>query len=76
MYTAQRVEYSGGQIFGFEGGLPTRTLLSFLINSILGKYNDLVCFVPVVTLDSAQLQKHFMKVLESILQIGFHASKI
>ena len=71
MYTAQRIDYSGGQLFGQETESPTRTLLSFMISSAAGNYSDLVCFVPVVTLNFDILMTHFKKVLEGLGKIGF-----
>ena len=50
---------------------PTRTLLSFLISSVAGKYDDLVCFVPVVTLDSDLLKQHHKQVVEGLEKIGY-----
>jgi hypothetical protein len=71
VYTTQRADFSGGNIFGHELDKPTRTLLSFLINSVGGNYTDLICFIPVVTLNwTAQLQ-HFKNVATALDQIGF-----
>ena len=71
MYTAQRVEYSGGSFFGKELDRPTRTLLSFLINSLNCGYQDMICFVPVVTLDWKILLQSFIKVFSCLEEIGF-----
>ena len=76
VYTAQRIEYTGGQMFGMENGQPTRTLLSFMMSSVVGQYEDLVCFLPVVTLDANKLSEHFYKVLEAVTSIGFQAGII
>jgi hypothetical protein len=71
VYTAQRVEYSGGSFYGNENEEPTKTLLSFLISSVCGSYEDLVCFIPIVTLTWEILLAHFLKVLEALTKIGF-----
>ena len=71
VYTAQRADYAGGSLFGVESGEPTRTLLTFMINSIGGKYEDIVCFVPVTSLDWQTLLHHFMKVMSALQGIGF-----
>lgn len=65
------MEYSGGCFFGNESGTPTRTLLSFLITSIGGNYEDLVCFFPQVTLHWPVLKKNFEMVLKALQEIGF-----
>ena len=71
VYTSQRVDYSGGNFFGQECDEPTRTLLAFMISSVSGSYEDVVCFVPVVTLNSGVLRQHFSKVVEELGKIGF-----
>jgi hypothetical protein len=38
---------------------------------VAGDYSDMVCFVPVVTLNSATLQEHFHKVCEELENLGF-----
>lgn len=62
-------------MFGMENGQPTRTLLSFMLSSIIGNYEDLVCFLPVITLDANTLSDNFYKVLEAVTSIGFQAGK-
>ena len=76
VYTSQRAEYKGGKFFGHEQGVPTRTLLSFLISSLGGQYEDLVCFVPTVTLNAQSLFQHFQAVLKSLMSIGFFVAVI
>jgi hypothetical protein len=71
VYTAQRVEYAGGNFFGNETGSPTRTLLSFLVTSLGGAYEDMVCFIPTVTLNWSILLSNFLKVLRALHSIGF-----
>ena len=71
IYTAKRVEYSGGSFLGQELNEPTRTLLGFLVNSIRGKFQDMVCLVPVVTLDWKILLHSFLKVFTALEEIGF-----
>ena len=71
VYTSQRVEYSGGSFFGQESDAPTRTLLSFLIESMHGQYQDMVAMIPVVTLDWKILLSTFYKVFESLEEVGF-----
>jgi hypothetical protein len=71
VYTAQRVEYVAGNFFGNENGAPTRTLLSFLITSLGGNYEDLVCFAPTITLKWSDLLTHFEKVMRALVTVGF-----
>jgi hypothetical protein len=70
VYTAQRVEYVGGNFFGNENGESTRTLLSFLVSSLRGSYEDLICYVPITTLNWSTLLEHFNTVLKALFTVG------
>ena len=71
VYTSQRVEYVGGQFFGNENQAPTKTLLSFFLSSLHGSYEDLVCFVPMTSLTSSSLLRHFDDAIAKLQAIGF-----
>ena len=72
VYTAQRVEYSNSAFVGLtEDGLPAKTVLTFMVQSIAGKYKDVVCLVPVNKLDTALLRSWFDKVLNALNDIFF-----
>ena len=47
-------------------------MLSFLVSSLGGSYSDLVCFVPVVTLNWNILLFHFKKVMSALQTIGLN----
>ena len=51
--------------------MPTRTLLAFMINSLGGRFDDVVCFIPTVTLRWEALMSHFQKVFSALHSIGF-----
>ena len=51
VYTAQQVEYSDGSFVGLtEDSVPARSVLAFMVQSICGKYRDVVCLIPVIKL--------------------------
>ncbi len=50
-YTAQKIEYSGVQIFELEYDNLFRPAFHH-VEAKSGKYDDVVCFVPVVTVDA------------------------
>ena len=69
IYSAQRVEYSSGKLHGIDDGQVTKTLLCFMVSSVAGPFQDIVCLMPVVNLTSKTLHKYF----DSVLQIATNA---
>ena len=58
VYTAQSIEYSNGNFVGLtEKGKRAKTVLTFIIQSVSYKYNDVVCLLPVNQFDSEFLKK-------------------
>ena len=67
IYTASRIEYSNGSFIGLtDEGLPAKTVLAFMVQSIKSKYKDVVCLVPISKLDTATLRSWFDRVMISI----------
>ena len=70
VYTAQRVEYSNGAFVGLtEECTAAKTVLTFMIQSALGRYKDVVSLIPVNRLDTKLLQFWLMKVLKALHDI-------
>lgn len=70
IYTAQRVEYQSGKLSGYENQQTTKTLLCFMVSSVAGRYQDVVCLTPVVNLNSGVLHKLFPQVLQVVHNAG------
>ena len=67
IYTASRVEYSNGSFIGLtEEGVPAKTVLAFMVQSMRSNYKDVVCLVPVNKLDTAILRRWFDTVMTAI----------
>ena len=67
VYTAQRIEYCNGQFIGLtKDGTPSKTVLTFMVQSIYSKYRDVVCLVPISKLDSGLLREWFCKLMEGL----------
>ena len=69
--TDQHVEYVGGNFPGSCDDGITKGLFSVMINSLGGKYCDMVAMIPVVTLDSVKMKEVYTKVLKGVTNIGF-----
>ena len=64
IYTAQRVEYQLGKLYGCESQQTTTTFLCFVVSSVAGDYRDVVCLTPVVNLTSG------LQVLQVVHSVG------
>ena len=68
VYTAQCIEYCNGQFVGLtKDGIPEKTVLTFIVRLIYGKYKDVVCLIPITKLDSGLLCDWFFRVMEGII---------
>ena len=71
VYTAQSVELAGGRLYGETAGVVTKTLFCTHINSIAGKYEDMISMLPVPHVTRDDIEETFNKVLKGLTQIGF-----
>ncbi len=72
IYCAERAEYAGGRFFG--GGNSSdmcKTVLSFMVKSIGGKYSDMVALFPIRNLDSTKISELFNAGMCSLVDIGY-----
>ena len=64
VYTAQSIKYSNRNFVGLtEKGKRAKTVLTFIIQSVSYRYNDVVCLFPLNQFDSEFLKKWFDKVM-------------
>lgn len=71
VYSSKRVEYSNGRFFGYEDEEATKTLLTFMVKSVAGRYSDVVAMVPVTKISAKLIKKWFDPVLEGLTKVGF-----
>ena len=61
------VEYSNGSFVGLtEEGKPSKTVLTFMIQSVNSKYKDVVCLQPFYQLDTEFLKSWFHTVMVAL----------
>ena len=74
IFSTQRVEYFKGKLYGVQdgSGQVCKTFLSFMIKSVLRKYNDLVSLVPIRNLESATLRNAMDLLLASVSPQSFY----
>ena len=66
VYTAQRMEYNNSSFVGLIDGRPAKTVHAFIIQSVAGKYKDVVCLLPVNKLNTPHLRHWLDCVLDGI----------
>jgi len=54
--------------------IPTRTLLSFMITSLGGSFEDMICFIPISTLNSSMMKNHFLDALQALNTVVFNGN--
>ena len=64
VYNAKRVEYSGGQFYGYENQTVTKTILGFMIKSVAGRFHEMVVLVPIAKVDADVIDILWHKVLK------------
>ena len=58
IYTAKRLEFQNGKLYGLDNDSPTKTICGFMLSSVAGKYKDMVSLVQVGNLNSATSWSH------------------
>lgn len=71
VYTCQSVELAGGRIYGETEGNVTKTLFCTHINSVAGKYTDMVSMMPVPHVKKDDIEVTFKQVLQGLTEVGF-----
>lgn len=67
IYSAKRVEYSGGDVLGLTAdGNVASTLLCFMVKSLAGKYKDIVALYPMDRLTAAKQHACYQEVMTTL----------
>ena len=67
VYLSSKLEFRNGEMLGVtEDGTVAKTILSFMVRSIAGKYQDVVALYAVEKLNTEKLYNVFMHVLKQI----------
>ena len=69
--TSSRVEYHGGNFVGLlNNGEVAKTVLVFMVQSLLSKYKDVVKLIPVSRLKGDLLKEYFTVVVSELHRLG------
>jgi hypothetical protein len=71
IFVSKRVEYASGKMYGTEDGDVCKTLLTFMVKSVAGRYTDVVALYPVTKLTGEKLKEDALRVLEALTDVGF-----
>ena len=69
VHTLQRIEYQSGRLFGMKEDTASKTVLSVMLKSIAGNYEDVVALFPVSNLNSKMLKEIFDLVYPTLINI-------
>ena len=70
VYTANRFKYQNGTFVGLtEDSACARTVLTFMVLSVCQSYKDVVCLVPLKTLDTNILHCWFDRMIKCLNKI-------
>ncbi len=76
IHCAQRVEYAGGKFYGMEDEELCKTVLTFMIKSVAGKFSDVVALFPIKKMDAKIIFDAFNKVLKLLCNVGFYVTVV
>ncbi len=71
IYIQPVLTFKGDTIFGYSENNKTKTAQIFMILSILSKYKDVVCIIPVINLTAEQLKVMNLDIIIKLENIGF-----
>jgi hypothetical protein len=71
VYSAKRVEFTGGKLFGVEEEGVAKTLLCYMVKSVASNYRDMVAMLPISKIDSSVIERNFHAVLRAVFEVGF-----
>ena len=64
------LQKESGGIFLEKNENPTKTILCMMVKFVKRTYSDIVCKVPVVSVNSQLIKESFMKTLAAVSSIG------
>jgi hypothetical protein len=76
LYSAKRIEFAGGKVYGLEGDSAPKTLLCYTVKSIAGTYRDMVALLPISKIDFSVIEKNYENVLKALTDIGLEVVSI
>lgn len=75
VYSSKRIELVNGQIDGLENDNVTKTLICIMLNSIGGRYSDIVVMAPISAI-SSQLEAIGFRICAIIIDTYIASRKL
>ena len=74
VYVSKQVSFQNGRFYGNENGEITKTLLCIMIQSVAGKYNDVIVLKPISNLTHKIQYEIWYKVIKKLISLGFYVN--
>ena len=71
VHSDKSIQLSNGNIYGLHNGAITASILTVMIKSLAGRYEDVICMSPIDTINAEKIEKVWRSCLTVLKDIGF-----
>lgn len=72
VYVSKKVEYVGGKLIGIasDAPKPAQTILVFMVRSICGQFEEVVCLLPIFRINGHLIKENFLPLVRFLENSG------